>query len=172
MTTAPTQSAHLSTRLLVLGLILLNLSACGFALRGSESITSQYDSLSLDVDQPNGELTRLLRRSLEVADVAVLDTGSNVPVLSVRNERSVSRPVSINPRARAAQYEIRLSVDVSLIQDEQELLAPETLLVERTYFEDIANIAGNQDEVAIITAEMRRDLVNQVLRRLEAGSAR
>ncbi|MCG8415855.1 MAG: LPS assembly lipoprotein LptE [Pseudomonadales bacterium] len=161
-------SSLVRTALLVL--VMLSVTACGFALRGTESITAQYDSLALDVDQPNSELARLLRRSLDVANVSVQPAGPNAPVLSVRNERSVSRPVSINPRARAAQYELRLSVDVTMVQDEEVLLPPETLLVERTYFEDIANIAGNQDEVEIITAEMRRDLVNQLLRRLEADT--
>ncbi len=158
-------------RILLPVMVVLPLAACGFALRGTETITAQYDALALDVDQPNSELARLLRRSLDVANVSLQSADENAPILTVRNERSISRPVSINPRARAAQYEIRLSVDVAMVQDEEILLAPETLMVERTYFEDIANIAGNQDEVAIITAEMRRDLVNQLLRRLEAGSS-
>ena len=45
---------------------------------------------------------------------------------------------------------------------------PETLFVERMYFEDIENISGNQQEIELIRAEMRRELVNQLMRRLEA----
>lgn len=160
----------LNIRSAFLFLTLPLLVSCGFALRGTDSIAAGYDSLVLDMDQPNGEFARLLRRSLDVANVNVENSRTASPVLTVRNERSVSRPVSINPRARAAQYEIRLSVDIALIQNEQELVPPQTILVERTYFEDIANIAGNQDEVEIITAEMRRDLVNQLLRRLQASA--
>jgi len=151
--------------------MLLSLSGCGFALRGSDSIAAGYSALVLDSDQPNGDLTRLLRRSLEVANISVEPSTSNAPVLMIRNEQSTSRPVSINPRARAAQYEIRLSIDIALVQDETELLPTERLMVERAYFEDIANIAGNRDEVELITTEMRRDLVNQLLRRLQASAA-
>jgi outer membrane lipopolysaccharide assembly protein LptE/RlpB len=74
----------------------------------------------------------------------------------------------VNPRARAAQYEMRLSINIALGNAERYLISPETLMVERIYFEDIANIAGTQEEVEIITAEMRRELVNQLMRRLEA----
>ena len=143
-------------------------SACGFALRSADRLSSDYDSLVLDIDQAESELARLLRRTLHAAGVTVLAAG-DVPVLSVSNERSIRRPVSINPRARAAQYELRLSVDMTLHHNEEELLPLQTLLVERSYFEDIANIAGNREEVEIITSEMRRDLVERLMRRLQAG---
>ena len=81
-----------------------------------------------------------------------------------------NRPVTFNPRARTAQQEIRLSITILFEQGEQMLIRPETLSVERTYFEDVENIAGNQEEVVIIRAEMRGELVNQIMRRLEAAS--
>ena len=149
-------------------LLLLPLAACGYSLRGSDVISAQFDSLALDLDQPNSEFSRLLRRSLDVADVENLlttEARSSDAILSVRNERVVSRPVTVNPRARAAQHEMRMSVDIMLLQDSVVLIDAETLMVERIYFEDIANIAGNQEEREIIAAEMRRDLVNQLMRR-------
>ena len=148
--------------------LVLLLNGCGFALRGPDLIAPRYQALVLDIEQPRSELARLLRQRLQVANIAVESAASPVPVLTVRNERSGSRPISINPRARAAQYQLRLSVDVVIRQGEQELLPPTTLRVERNYFEDIANIAGNRDEVALITSEMHRELVNQLLSRLQA----
>jgi len=159
------------SRLLILSCISVILSSCGFSLRGSDVLSSKFQVIQLDMEQPNSEFSRLLRRSLEVADVtieALLPTNSDSPVLLVSNERIVSRPITVNPRARAAQYEMRLSVNIALGRAEKTLIPPETLMVERIYFEDIANIAGTQEEVEIITAEMRRELVNQLMRRLEA----
>ena len=63
---------------------------------------------------------------------------------------------------------MRLSITIVLGQSNQLLIEPETLFIDRTYFEDIENIAGNREEVEIIAQEMRRELVNQVMRRLEA----
>jgi len=165
---------HRPLQRLLLGVWILSLSACGFALRGGDVISSQFSSIQLISQQPNSEFSRLLRRSLDVSDVAVDLVESIEPVagqalLSIGDERVVSRPVTVNPRARAAQYEMRLSVEIALGRGDQILIEPETLFVERTYFEDIENISGNREEVEIIAAEMRRELVNQLMRRLQAA---
>jgi len=150
----------------------LALASCGFALRGSDAVSANFSALALNLEQPNSELGRLLQRSLESAGVNINPAmTSATPTLSVGSEQVISRPVTINPRARAAQYEIRLSVPVSLARGDDLLIPQQSLMVERRHFEDIANIAGNREEVEIITAEMRRDLVNQLMRRLEAAGS-
>lgn len=153
------------------GLTLI-LSACGFSLRGNDAITAKFAILELQLAQPNSELAGLLRRNLEIAAVRLADSSAApsapAPVLQMGAEQLVSRPISVNPRARAAQYELRLSVETSLSLDGNLLMGPETLVVERSYFEDIESIVGNQEELEIIAAEMRRELISQLLRRLEA----
>ena len=154
-------------------LLALALQTCGFALRGSDAISANLATLTLDLQQPQSEFSRLLRRSLDMANVEIANPAdardSDLPLLVVANERVSNRPVSINPRARASQVEIRLSIDITLTQAGTELIPTETLMVDRTYFQDIENIAGNQEEVQIITAELRRELVNQLMRRLESA---
>jgi len=163
----------LSTSLLAILLGSLILSGCGYSLRGAESLSTSLPNLQLNLQNPNSEFSRLLRRSLDTAGVALSDGGmdsANIAAsrLSVTDLRVQNQPVSVNPAARAAQYEIRLSIDIQLFNGEQELIPRETLTVERSYFEDIENIAGNQEEVEIITSEMRRELVNLLIRRLQA----
>ena len=161
------------SRLLITCGIAISLTACGFALRGSDVLSTRFQVIQLNIQQPNSEFSRLLQRSLAIADVDVetvlLDSvNSDSPVLMIGSEQRVSRPITVNARARAAQYEMRLSIDIALGSVEEYLIPPETLVVERGYFEDIANIAGTQEEVEIIAIEMRRELVNQLMRRLEA----
>ncbi len=157
--------ALLPLTLLLCGL----LQGCGYSLRGSDVITATYPSLYLEYQQPNSEFSRLMSRSLAVANVDLATSPGTAPTLILGPEVRANRPVSINPRARAAQYEVRLSVTMALTQDGNVLIAPQTLVVERNYFEDIENLAGNREEVEIILDEMRRDLVNRVMRRLAAG---
>ena len=154
----------------------MSLGSCGYSLRGSDMLSSKFETIQLSSQQPNSEFSCLLRRSLEVANVnveAILAAGiesvaTDLPVLTISPERIVNRPVSINPRARAAQYEMRVSISIALNRAEEILISPETLYVERVYFEDLENISGNQEEIKIIATEMRRELVNQLMRRLEA----
>ena len=154
---------------------IIALNQCGFTLRSNEVISSRFNSIQLNLQPPNSELSRLLRRRLDIAGVETQllttnQTDFNQPILVISDEQITSRPVTFNPRARTAQQEMRLSITILFEQGEQMLIRPETLFVERTYFEDVENIAGNQEEVVIIRAEMRGELVNQIMRRLEAAS--
>lgn len=142
-------------------------------MRGSDVLTANFSELQFYSEQPNSELTRLLSRSLISADVNVTEVGlgeedSSIALLGIANEQISNRPVTINPRARAAQVELRLSVDMALMLNGKSLLESETLSVERTYFQDVENISGNQEEAEIISAELRRELINQMMRRLAA----
>ncbi|MFK7864737.1 MAG: LPS assembly lipoprotein LptE [Pseudohongiellaceae bacterium] len=155
----------------------LFISGCGFALRGNESIGNELGNMQLILQQPNSEISRLIRQNLEASgtSVALIDSPNQaspgVLVLSVSEEQVVSRPVTVNARARASQYELRMSVTIAMGKDARYLIEPEPLVVQRIYFEDIENITGNREEVAIISAEMRRELVNQLIRRINAAGA-
>ena len=148
-------------------ILALSLQACGFNLRGNDAIVSRFSSLSLELEQPQSDFSAFLQHSLTAAGVILsaqqLETA---PILKVSNEQILTRPVSINPRARASQVELRLSASIALTIGGQSLIPDETLTVVRTYFQDIENIAGNQEEAQIIANELRQELINQLMRRL------
>ena len=157
-------------RLLLL-VLALSVQACGFTLRDNDAIVSSFDNLNLELAQPQSELSALLQRSLRAAGVSLSSQQlRTTPTLTVSNEQVSTRPVSINPRARASQVELRLSVNIALTVGGKPTIPDETLTVVRTYFQDIENIAGNQEEAQIIANELRQELVNQLMRRLESAA--
>lgn len=157
-------------RLLLL-VLALSAQACGFTLRDNDAIVSSFDNLNLELAQPQSELSALLQRSLRAAGVSLSSQQlKTTPTLTVSNEQISTRPVSINPRARASQVELRLSVNIALTVGGKPTIPDETLTVVRTYFQDIENIAGNQEEAQIIANELRQELVNQLMRRLESAA--
>ena len=157
-------------RLLLL-VLALSIQACGFTLRDNDAIVSSFDNLNLELAQPQSELSALLQRSLRAAGVSLSSQQlKTTPTLTVNNEQISTRPVSINPRARASQVELRLSVNIALTVGGKPTIPDETLTVVRTYFQDIENIAGNQEEAQIIANELRQELVNQLMRRLESAA--
>lgn len=152
------------------------LTSCGYSLRTNQLIEGSLDTIHLTLSQPNSEFSRILRRNLELADVKVINSiesqqaHSNLThELSIGGEEISTRPITINSRARAAQYEMRLSIEITLRVNETFLIESEALFVDRIYFEDIENITGNQEEIRIIISEMRQNLVSQVMRRLESA---
>ncbi len=156
---------------LILLVLALSVQACGFTLRDNDAIVSSFDNLNLELAQPQSELSALLQRSLRAAGVSLSSQQlKTTPTLTVSNEQISTRPVSINPRARASQVELRLSVNIALTVGGKPTIPDETLTVVRTYFQDIENIAGNQEEAQIIANELRQELVNQLMRRLESAA--
>ena len=152
------------------------LISCGYSLRTNQLIEGSLDTIHLTLSQPNSEFSRILRRNLELADVKVINSMESQQAhsnltheLSIGGEEISTRPITINSRARAAQYEMRLSIEITLRVNETFLIESEALFVDRIYFEDIENITGNQEEIRIITSEMRQNLVAQVMRRLESA---
>ena len=152
------------------------LTSCGYSLRTNQLIEGSLDTIHLTFSQPNSEFSQILRRNLELADVKVINSMESQQAhsnltheLSIGGEEISTRPITINSRARAAQYEMRLSIEITLRVNETFLIASEALFVDRIYFEDIENITGNQEEIRIITSEMRQNLVAQVMRRLESA---
>ena len=159
---------------------MLAITGCGFSLRGSAALSGTLPELQLNLQQPNSEIARLLSRALRDANVTLHDVGDSavdsaidrtIPVLSIGAEQLRVQPITVTPRARAAQYDIRLALPVNLISGENNLLGPEELTIQQVYYENTGNITGAQEEIEVIQGEMRRALVNQLLRRLEAVSS-
>ena len=164
------QKSHLFLILLII------LNSCGYSLRNNQFLIANLDSIQLQLAQPNGEFSRILRRDLEAIGIHTVASDLSQELnketqheLIIGNEEISNRPVTINSRARAAQYEIRLSIEVSLKRNQAFLFEQEALFVDRIFFEDIQNITGNQEEIRIISSEMRQDLVSHVIRRIESA---
>ena len=164
-----TRTLHTLLLLALAGLV----SACGFSLRGSDNVSGHIPELQLNLQQPNSDLSRRLRRELESArvsyrpvDLSVPDPA--VPILTLDAEQFTSRPVTVNPRARAAQYELSLSVSVTVHWQGQAVLGPETLTTERLFYENIETITGNLEEMQTLQGDMQQELLSQLMRRLAA----
>ena len=148
-------------------LIALILTDCGFALRGSGNASLSPETVFVRGAQENDLLTQALQTSLVNARMQLAETPSQaLYIVSVSQEEFNTTTATVNGRARAAQYTLRLSVELALDMQGQNLLPAERLMVERSYFEDTANIAGSTREADILHNEMRQELVNQILNRL------
>ncbi len=158
---------HAMTRFTILFVLLLALPACGFTLRGAQEGALPFTSVQLQAAQANSSFLQQLREALLSAQVST-GNGQSPYALRIGAEQSDTRTASVNGRARAAQYDLQLAVEVSLERDGVALYGPQVLSAQRSYFEDIANIAGSTEEMEMLRAEMRQELVQQLLGRLRA----
>lgn len=166
----PTGNKHLlQTSMLLLALVL---GGCGFALRGgNQQAQLSISSLALVTVQQDAPVVRLLREQLSAAGVDTITTGeaslSDTLQLQLGTEEFDLRIVAVTSRAGAAQYELTGNIGFAVTQAGNTLSEPETISAQRTYFEDIANIAGSSEEAELLREEIREELVSRILRRLE-----
>lgn len=152
----------------VLLLLLLCLAGCGFTLRGSESGALPIDRLTLTFANSLHPLQAPLSRYLASYDVELTPRNADDFELLVSAETIAQQTVSLNTRAGAGQYELRVSVEATLQLNGTLMAGPERFQVQGNFFEDTANIGGSQSGREIALDDLRQELAQQIVLRLQA----
>ena len=150
--------------LLVMGLAIL-LSACGFQLRGTG--TNQLTITELDVSARNayGDTVRQLRQVLENSGVKLTANAPYKMVLT--SEKETQRAASYSGNGGTAEYQLTNVVNYEILGHNNLTLLSNRVEANKVYLQDGSNIAGANQEGQMIRKEMRRDLVQQLVLRLE-----
>lgn len=149
------------------------LSACGFHLAKEAQLPAAMSRIAVQGADPYSplivDLGKALARSgsrLVEADAgpgAVLRFGAN----SVRTD-----VLSVGGNARANEYTIRHHVEFDVVAaDGKVLLAPQVIELSRDFTFDASQALGVAAEQELLIDELRRDMVQAILRRLQAVQA-
>jgi len=150
-------------RYLVLA-ILLGSAGCGFQLLGLE--TGRFESFNI-VGVGAAPLTsRSLRQALEDRGIQIVPAGLGVISIHMLDERYYRRSFASTDAYSAAEYELRLELDVSISSGENFLLEDATLVSQRVYAVDLNNLSASEEEQKLLLIEMRASLAEQLLRRV------
>ncbi|BAP43286.1 LPS assembly lipoprotein LptE [Pseudomonas sp. 21LCFQ02] len=150
--------------LLVIGMAVV-LSACGFQLRGTG--TNQLSITELDVSARNayGETVTQLNRLLTAGGVKVY-TGAPYKLVLV-NEAETQRTASYSGSGRSAENQLTSTLNYEIRGIQDRFLLADKISVDRIYVHDGNNLTGSDQEAAQIRQEMRHDLVQRMLARLQ-----
>ncbi len=157
----------LSPALLLLCAAVL-LQACGWQLRGADMIPEGLETLHVSSRDSHGDLVRELNRALRSAGVTVPESAGEADLsLVILRERSRVQTATISERARVSEQLLTEEAEFMVINRAGERLLPaNNVQVERVFEYNENNVLATRDERELIRAEMRRDLVNQILNRL------
>jgi LPS-assembly lipoprotein len=148
--------------------LLTLLGGCGFTLRGSADLPEALRTLQVESPNPESEIVREVRRMLRNNDVTLTETpGTSTYRLGIGAEEVSERVLSVNAIARAGEYEITLTVAAQLRRGAQ-TIGPETFTVSRSYLADPDTAVATNEEAELIRTELRRELAQQILRRLQS----
>ncbi len=154
---------------LVMGAVLL-LAACGFQLRGTGegvAVPDDWRSMHLVTDNPNSEFSRAVRTRFAANGVEWQDRQEANYRVVLGPERFSQRNLSLNTDARAAEFELTMRSTFSVLDNKGAVVMPDTTASVLEQMEnDPQNIVGKAEEIRILKAEMRRELAQQIMRRI------
>lgn len=150
---------------------LLMVSSCGFHLRGSNSATVLPDSwrkMHLVTSNPNSELSREVAARFASSGIEWVDRSEAAFIFNLGPEVFSQRNLSINAEARAAEFELSMRSTFSITQasGEQEMEPTEAKVIKQME-NDPRNVVGKAEEVRILKDEMRTELAQQIIRRID-----
>ena len=164
---APGQSAL--GKWICLSAVLMCLAGCGFQLKGSDaaSRSARLEGMTLQLisSQPRSELTREVSRALSATGLMLLEEGDATLTLVLQPEQFTQRNVSLTAQARAAELELTLFTDFTLNQPESDPIEARATVI-RQMLNDPRNVVGKTEEIRLLREEMRRDLADQIARRV------
>ncbi len=175
----PTRARAVAVSLYLVTCILsLAISGCGFQLRGASSVTLPPELQQLRVTMGGAGFPPLLvevrNALLALGNVRLTDdVSAAVPVLQLHGESSQNQVLAIDSSGRISAYLLNYRVDFSLVgADGKPLLPSQPVKLQREFTFDRLNVIATEKQSEFLQNEMRRDVAQQILRRLASlGSA-
>ena len=146
------------------------LSACGWQLRGSLALDNRIDRLQVVSEERYSPMDTALRERLTDSGVTLVeDQTSASHVLEVTRESQQTRIAGVGADALASAFEITLATSFDLyLADGTPLGRNLTSSITRSFNASADSAGSGSREEELILEEMRRELAQQMLRRVQA----
>jgi LPS-assembly lipoprotein len=145
-------------------------TGCGWHLRGTGQVADNISSVHISAQDRNSEFYRSLERAIISNDITVAGNATEAQYSIVTlNNKSSRRTSSVSGGARVSEYQLTESVDILILAADGTQLLPRTTLSATRYLDfDENEVQSKVQEAELLRKEMHRDLVQQVIRRLNA----
>lgn len=156
-------------RLVVLAILALALSACGFHLREEVRLASGMQRVAIEGVDSLNPLGRDLRKALTRAGAEIVEgSAGRSAVLRIGSNTIRTDVLSVGGNARANEYTIRYHVDFDVLSASgAPLLAVQSIELTRDFTFDATQALGIAAEQDLLIDELQREMVQAILRRLE-----
>ncbi len=139
------------------------LAACGFQLRGTGAAAFQLDALNVTARDSFGALQKDVREALQNGGMNV---SANAPfTLHLAQETRETRTASYAYSTQSAENRLMRSLDYQVLDRRGLVLITDRIDVERFY--STYNAVSNTEQEAMLDSEMRRDMIQQLLLRIQ-----
>lgn len=148
----------------------LLLVGCGFHLRRSAALPEAMQRVYLEVSG-GGDLPRELRLAVRLSGATVEDApGPGIATLEVPVAAFRTDALTVSGFARITEYAVRYHVEFDVKDaDGKPVVARQVIDMSREYTFDRNEVVGNEAQQEEIRRGLTRDMVQAIMRRLEAA---
>lgn len=152
--------SRLNTLLLLL--LTITLTACGFHARGGESLPAELKNVYLEGGTPALRDQMLLQ--LRTAHAQLVSRENASMVITLFDEQFRRRGVSLSERGKTNEYELIYQVEYELSTPKNVVLLPrQPLEIRRDYYNDQQAILARDNEENVLRAEMTQQVIRTLL---------
>ena len=149
----------------------LLLAGCGFHLRQAPDLPPQMQRIYIAAPGGNGDLLRELRRGLESDDTEVtLDPTGATTTLSIINVTHENRPIAIDRRGLALEYQLITRVEFSMTVDNTTVIQPQIVTLTRNYAYSNSNAITNEEQEDNLNKALAKDISEFIIFRVVAAA--
>jgi LPS-assembly lipoprotein len=156
-------------KIIVSLLIAFSLSACGWHIRGAVELPKQLSNLYISATDSKGALITDLRQLLKTNRVTLVDKAADANYsLNILEETKDRRTAGVGGDEVTSAYEITLKANYEIRLQNNNKTTKGTAISVRNFNYNTAAINSATQEELLLDQEMRRDLAQQILRRLSS----
>lgn len=156
-------------KLITFTCLTLLLSACGWQLRGTQDGNSSVKELYVSAIDGKGALMSEMHQLLKSYHIREIDNVKNAHyAIYIKEENKDKRTAGVGGDAASSAYEITMKVKYEIHLLDTKTVSEGTAIVVRSYNYNTGAINSATQEEIILDQEMRRDIAQQMLRRLNA----
>ena len=160
---------------ILLVLLALSLSACGFHLRGHNLKEAGFPFKSIYLKSPAPTpFVADLKNNLELYQIKLeASTATADLTFEVVSEASDKQILALSGSGQVLEFQLRYRVSIRAYDKQmQEWVPADEITLQRTLAYDAAQILAKEQEEALLYRDMRSDAVHQVMRRLSRAKPR
>jgi LPS-assembly lipoprotein len=149
--------------------LLLTLAGCGFHLKGYQQAASPVlNGLYVEKGEARGSLAGILAHTLRTSGVELAaDAASSKAQVTITRDSLQSRVLAVDANGKALDSELQLTATFRVSGAADEPVSQSLELVRQLSYSGTDEL-GQRNEAALLANDMRNDMSNQIIRRLEA----
>ncbi len=146
------------------------LAGCGFHLRKEAQLPVAMQRVHIEIADPSSALAKDLAKALPRSGAQVVDkVEAGVAVMKISANTLSTDVLAVGGTARANEYALRYHVEFTVEDASGTAILPkQTIELSREFTFDATQALGVASETDLLGKELERDMVQTILRRLEA----